>query len=111
MWTRPSLRGQDEHRDGGAYSGQRRQRLPAFRPAGQGDKENSAINEVSADKAYSSDENFKMVADCCGTGYMAFKSSATGGIAACAGRYSTIDLSAIKRKFGIACEAGRKKTW
>jgi hypothetical protein len=36
------------------------------------------IGEVSADKAYSGVENFEAIAGCGGTGFLAFKSNATG---------------------------------
>jgi hypothetical protein len=38
------------------------------------------IAEVSGDKAYASVENFETVAQCGGTGFMAFKSNTTGGV-------------------------------
>jgi transposase len=38
------------------------------------------VEEVSADKAYASVENFETVAECGGTGYLAFRSNATGGV-------------------------------
>ncbi|HEX4131398.1 MAG TPA: transposase [Pirellulales bacterium] len=40
--------------------------------------ENFTIDEVSADKAYSSVENFEAVADCGGTAFLAFRSNTTG---------------------------------
>jgi transposase len=38
------------------------------------------IDEMSADKAYASLENFEAVADCGGTGFIAFKSNHTGAV-------------------------------
>ena len=35
---------------------------------------------MSADKAYASLENFEAVAECGGTGFIAFKSNTTGGV-------------------------------
>jgi len=40
--------------------------------------QNFTINEVSADKAYSSRENIEAVANCGGTAFIPFKSNATG---------------------------------
>ena len=47
---------------------------PLVRETAQGFK----IDEVSADKAYNSLENFETVADCGGLGFLAFKSNSTG---------------------------------
>ena len=51
---------------------------PQFTPLVQDTYRNFQIGEVSADKAYSSLENFETVAECGGTGYIAFKANATG---------------------------------
>jgi transposase len=51
---------------------------PQFAPLVKETSENFTIGEVSADKAYSSVENFETVAQCGGTGFMAFKVNATG---------------------------------
>jgi transposase len=51
---------------------------PQFTPLVQETYRNFKIEEVSADKAYSSVENFETVAECGGTGYIAFRSNATG---------------------------------
>ena len=43
-------------------------------------KENFTINEFSADKAYGSRENFECIDKAGGTGFIAFKSNATGAV-------------------------------
>jgi transposase len=53
---------------------------PQFIPLVKDTARNFEIGEVSADKAYASLENFEAVADCGGTGFLAFKSNATGGV-------------------------------
>jgi transposase len=53
---------------------------PQFPPLVKAAAKNFTVNQVSGDKAYASLENFQAVADCGGTGYLAFKSNATGGI-------------------------------
>lgn len=53
---------------------------PQFVPLVKETAKNFTIGEVSADKAYASLENFEAVAECGGTGFMAFKSNATGGV-------------------------------
>lgn len=53
---------------------------PQFGPLVKATRENFTVNEVSADKAYASEENFTLVAECGGTGFIAFKSNTTGGI-------------------------------
>ena len=53
---------------------------PQFIPLVKDTAKNFTIGEVSADKAYTSLENFEAVAACGGTGFMAFKSNATGGV-------------------------------
>lgn len=52
---------------------------PQFAPLVQETAQNFTISEVSADKAYTSLENFEAVAECGGTGYLAFKANSTGG--------------------------------
>lgn len=51
---------------------------PQFIPLVKDTAKNFTIGEVSADKAYASVDNFEAVAECGGTGFMAFKSNATG---------------------------------
>ncbi len=53
---------------------------PQFTPLVKDTAKNFTIGEVSADKAYASLENFEAVAECGGTGFMAFKSNTTGGV-------------------------------
>jgi transposase len=53
---------------------------PQFVPLVKETAKSFTIGEVSADKAYASLENFEAVASCGGTGYLAFKSNATGGV-------------------------------
>ncbi len=53
---------------------------PQFVPLVKDTRKEFTIGEVSADKAYSSLENFEAVAACGGTGYIAFKENATGGV-------------------------------
>ncbi len=52
---------------------------PQFVPLVTETAKTFTIGEVSADKAYTSLENFEAVAACGGTGFMAFKVNATGG--------------------------------
>jgi len=85
------------------------------------------IKEASADKAYASEENFQTLADCNATGYIPFKSNATGGVGGlfakafhyfCLNREEFLGhyhkrsnvestFSAVKRKFG---DSVRSKT-
>lgn len=51
-----------------------------FKPLVAKTSENFTIDEVSADKAYTSRENFEMVAGLGATAFMPFKSNATGGV-------------------------------
>ncbi len=53
---------------------------PQFVPMVKDTAKNFTIGEVSADAAYASVENFETVAECGGTGFMAFKSNTTGGV-------------------------------
>jgi transposase len=53
---------------------------PQFVPLLKETAKSFTIGEVSADKAYASLENFEAVADCGGTGFIAFKSNTTGGV-------------------------------
>jgi transposase/predicted nucleic acid-binding Zn finger protein len=53
---------------------------PQFKALVDKTAETFTVNEVSGDKAYSSQENFEAVAGVGGTGFMAFKSNTTGGI-------------------------------
>ncbi len=53
---------------------------PQFVPLVKDTAKNFTIGEVSADKAYASLENFEAVAECGGTGFMAFKANTTGGV-------------------------------
>ena len=53
---------------------------PQFIPLVKDTAKNFTIGEVSADKAYASLDNFEAVAECGGTGFMAFKSNTTGGV-------------------------------
>jgi transposase len=53
---------------------------PMFSPLVKATAKNFTVNQVSGDKAYTSEENFKAVEDCGGTGYLSFKSNATGSI-------------------------------
>lgn len=53
---------------------------PQLKPLVQETSETFTINEVSADKAYSSLENFEEVAKCGGQAFIAFKENATGSI-------------------------------
>src|SRR5262249_50052864 len=53
---------------------------PQFIPLVKDTAEHFTIGEVSADAAYASMDNFEAVADCGGTGFMAFKSNTTGGV-------------------------------
>ena len=53
---------------------------PQFSPLVKETAKEFAIGEVSADKAYTSVENFEAVAACGGTGFMAFKSNTTGKV-------------------------------
>jgi len=51
---------------------------PQFVPLLKETASGFSIGEVSADKAYASVENFEAVANCGGTGFIAFKKNATG---------------------------------
>jgi transposase len=51
---------------------------PQFAPLVKETAKEFTIGEVSADKAYASVENFETVAECGGTGFIAFKNNATG---------------------------------
>jgi transposase len=51
---------------------------PQFAPLVKETAKTFTIGEVSADKAYGSVDNFETVAECGGTGFIAFKSNATG---------------------------------
>ncbi len=51
---------------------------PQFVPLVKETSKSFSIGEVSADKAYASVENFEAVAECGGTGFIAFKSNNTG---------------------------------
>lgn len=53
---------------------------PQFKPLVETTSQTFAIREMSADKAYASEENFQAVQDLGGTGYIPFKSNTTGGI-------------------------------
>ncbi len=53
---------------------------PQFAPLVLETNKTFTINEVSADAAYASVDNFETVASCGGTGYMAFKSNTTGAV-------------------------------
>ncbi len=53
---------------------------PQFVPLVKETAKNFTIGEVSADAAYASLENFEAVADCGGTGFIAFRSNTTGGV-------------------------------
>jgi len=53
---------------------------PQFAPLVKETRTSFTIDEVCADKAYVSLENFEAVADCGGTGFIAFKSNTTGAI-------------------------------
>jgi transposase len=53
---------------------------PQFVPLVKETSRTFTIGEVSADKAYASLENFEAVADCGGTGFIAFKSNTTGAV-------------------------------
>jgi transposase/predicted nucleic acid-binding Zn finger protein len=53
---------------------------PQFPPLVKATAKNFTVNQVSGDKAYASEENFQAVEDCGGTGYLSFKSNATGSI-------------------------------
>lgn len=100
---------------------------PQFKPLVKTTAERFTVNEVSADKAYASQENFETVADAGGTGYLAFKVNATG---TCGGLFEKMfhffqfkqteymahyhkrsnvesTFSAVKRKFG---DSVRSKT-
>jgi transposase len=93
---------------------------PQFSPLVKRTAEVFKIGEVSGDAAYDSGENFQVVKDCGGTGYIAFRVSATGGVGGIYAdmfklfsankddylkryhRRSNVEsvFSAIKRKFG-----------
>lgn len=53
---------------------------PQFKPLVQAAAKTFTIDQMSGDKAYASAENFQAVEDAGGTGYLAFKTSATGGV-------------------------------
>ncbi|HEX3148686.1 MAG TPA: transposase [Gemmataceae bacterium] len=53
---------------------------PQFKPLVQETAKRFTVNEVSGDKAYTSNENFEAVADVGGTGYLAFKANTRGGV-------------------------------
>jgi hypothetical protein len=53
---------------------------PQFKPLVAKTAETFTVDEVSADKAYASNENFEAVAAAGGMGFISFKSNATGGI-------------------------------
>ncbi|HXH94237.1 MAG TPA: transposase [Thermoanaerobaculia bacterium] len=53
---------------------------PQFVPLVKETRKGFEIDEVSADKAYASLENFEEVAGCGGQGFIAFKSNHTGGV-------------------------------
>lgn len=93
---------------------------PQFAPLVQTTAERFTVREVSADKAYASNENYEAVHDVGGVGFIAFKSNATGGVGglfekmfhffqfqrddflAHYHRRSNVEstFSAVKRKFG-----------
>jgi hypothetical protein len=93
---------------------------PQFIPLVKETRKSFEIDEVSADKAYSSLENFEAIAECGAEGFIAFKENATGGVGGMfekafhffqfnqeeyMGKYhkrSNVEstFSAIKRKFG-----------
>ena len=74
------MRRQDERRDGRSHSGQGRGRLPAVRPAGQGDGQELHHRRSVGGQGVRSLENFEAVAECGGTAFIAFKANATGGV-------------------------------
>ena len=53
---------------------------PQFKPLVDTTRKHFTITEVSGDKAYASIDNFEAVADAGGMGFLAFKSTATGGV-------------------------------
>jgi transposase len=53
---------------------------PQFAPLAKDTATNFKINEMSADKAYASLENFEQIAGFGGTAFIAFKANATGGV-------------------------------
>jgi len=93
---------------------------PQFKNLVRDTAKNFEIEEVSADKAYSSEENHRIVSQKGGTAFIAFKDNATGGIGGLFGKMfgyfkyrqeeflehyhkrSNIEstISAVKRKFG-----------
>lgn len=93
---------------------------PQFKPLVQATAKTFKVNEVSADKAYTSKENFEAVANVGGVGYLKFKENATGEIGGLFGkmfsyfkfrqddflnhyhRRSNVEatFSGVKRKFG-----------
>jgi hypothetical protein len=95
---------------------------PQFVPLLKETRKGFEIDEVSADKAYASLENFEEVAACGAQGYIAFKSNTTGGVGGhfekafhlfLANREEYLDhyharsnaestFSAVKRKFGAS---------
>jgi hypothetical protein len=58
---------------------------PEFAPLVRETAKTFTVSEVSADKAYASVENFETVAECGGTGFIAFKTTHTG---ACGGTFA-----------------------
>lgn len=95
---------------------------PQFIPLAKETRRSFTIDEMSADKAYASLENFEAIAEMGGAAFIAFKANATGGVGGLfekafhffqfnqeeyMGRYhkrSNVEstFSAIKRKFGDA---------
>lgn len=53
---------------------------PQFKPLVDATAKGFTIREISADKAYASEQNFQAVADHGGTGFIAFKGNTTGAI-------------------------------
>ena len=100
---------------------------PQFKPLVKATAENFRVDEVSGDNAYCSRKNYELVEECGGTGFIAFKSGATGGVGglfakmlhyfrfrqeeflAHYNKRSNVEstFSAVKRKFG---DAVRSKT-
>ena len=73
------VRGEDERRHGRPDSRQGRGRLPAVRPARQGDGRRVHHRRSQRRQGVRQLENFEAVAECGGTAFIAFKSNATGG--------------------------------
>jgi hypothetical protein len=100
---------------------------PQLDPLVRKTSESFTVNEVSGDKAYTSQENFELVASLGGTGFLMFKANATGGVGGLFEKMfhffqfqrdeylqhyhkrSNVEstFSAVKRKFG---DAVRSKT-